>query len=140
MTGEHLKDNDAEAEDIAPAIQRNATGLLRRHISGCTENHARRRRYSLESFGPAARDRISARLCQAKIHDLYAAVAAEHDVVRFEIAMDDPGLVRCTEGRRYLYRDLHAVSNREPSTSEAGPKRSAIDVFADDVLDSVGLA
>src|SRR6266700_7631475 len=113
MAGEHLKDNDTEAENIAPAVQRNAAGLLGRHISGRAENHARRRRYSLESFGTAARDRISARLCQAKVHDLYAAVAAEHDVVRFEIAMDNPGLMGGAEGRRYLYRDLHAVSNRE---------------------------
>ena len=96
MAGQHFKEDDSKREDIAPCIHFAPLNLLGRHIRQCS--YRARRLGQLQG---------SLQLCQSKVHHLDLVLRVDHDIVCFDIAMDDPVLVSLLEG----FADLDGVAD-----------------------------
>ena len=90
MPGEHLVEDDAEAVEIGARVERLALRLLGTHVVRRAAQHAGAR--------AAVAGQQAAR--QAEVDEHHAAVVAQHDVRRLQIAMDDAGLVHHLERAR----------------------------------------
>ena len=79
----------AERELIGACIDGQTGHLLRRHVSGTAENRtiAGQPAVCCGEFVWVRRTRRQ--LAQAEIHNLGPAIAGQHDVLRFEIAVND---------------------------------------------------
>src|SRR5262245_32605348 len=77
--------------------------LLRRHIAGCAHHHTAPCIQTLHS-----RLLRAAELREPEVEHLHQPVVARHDVLRLDVTVSDPGLVRgCERGcrlRRYFQR------------------------------------
>ena len=82
VAGEHLVEHDAERVDVGLAGHRLAERLLGRDVVGRAEHPAGQRQAFL---GQRAGD--------AEVRDLRAALLAEEDVVRLDVAVDDLAVV-----------------------------------------------
>ena len=102
VAGQHLVEDAAERVQVDAVIGRLPRRLLGRHVLGRAQHHAGEREPLLG--GHVARD--------AEVDDLHHVllpVALEHeDVLRLEIAVDDPLVVRCLQPAR----DLHGNRDR----------------------------
>ena len=97
VTRSHFVEHDAETPDVGARIDRFAARLLGRHVLRCSQNHPRIRLDQSAGYRLGVgllRDCSFGELCQAKIQNLNVAVAANHYVFRFDVAMNDPGGVR----------------------------------------------
>ena len=76
---------------------------------------------------------------EAEVHQLHLPVARHHDVVGFDVAVDDARLVRHAEGARDLERD-HGADFRpqELALFDELAKRGPVDQLGGDVLDRRG--
>src|ERR1044071_10177990 len=72
----------------------------------------------------------------AEVEHFHAVVAAQHDVLRLDVAVDDPRLVRGDERARYAGRNRDRVRGRQRPAREALAQRLAFDVLAGDVVDA----
>ncbi|MBA7711510.1 hypothetical protein ES703_120476 [subsurface metagenome] len=113
LPSDHLINNDSHREHIASLIDRKATGLLRTHVGGCAHHSSWLGLgkslgflYILNIAFFIGRDRIQ-ELCQPEVEQLRMPVARNHDVVGFDISVDDVGLVGFTQSLRNLKSDLH---------------------------------
>ena len=86
LAGAELVENAAQAEQVGPAVDLVAPGLLRRHVGGRADDHAQLR----QPFVPLGR------LGQAEIEDFHPAAGGgvQPDVGRLDVAVDQPVLVR----------------------------------------------
>src|SRR5437762_6147690 len=121
MTGHHFVKHHAQAPDIAAVINVAAAGLLRRHVtnssnyrpqigpSECHRSRCVRRSLGEGGFG---------KLCNAEVEHFYVAVRPKHDVLRFDIAMDNSRLMRGSERTRYLYQIGRASCRERVCVSE----------------------
>ena len=92
--------------------------LLGRHVGGGAENHPRprhRRRRDRRRPRVARRHRAGRlhRLGEPEVQHLHRAVGADFDVRGFQIAMNDPLLVRGFERVRDLLRDRQGFVDRD---------------------------
>ncbi|WAS90916.1 hypothetical protein O0S08_32405 [Nannocystis poenicansa] len=107
LAGEQLADHDAVPVDVAHDPGGPALALLRRHVSRGPEHRADDRGVQGRSAGlPRELARVQAG--EAEVHDAHAAVFADHHVVGFEVAMDEPAVVRRRQPATGLQRDLEA--------------------------------
>ena len=84
--------------------------LLRRHVGDRAEHGARCRvRRGRSAVGERANE-----LGEPEVEDLHESVARDHHVLRFEIAMHDPSLVRGGETVGDFHRDAQHVLQRQP--------------------------
>ena len=89
---EHFVQHDTEAEDVRPMVDPCTSRLLRRHVADRSDDHPR--------VSGLFRDRIRRkprRLGNARdteVEDLHASFARDEQVLRFEVAVDDPAIVR----------------------------------------------
>ena len=100
LAGNHLVEHHAHAEQIAATIEQFAQYLLGRHVV--------RRPDNLAGNGhrlAGARD--------SKIGNLHHAVSGQHDVSRFDIAMDDAFRVRKIQPPTDLPNDLDRLPRRD---------------------------
>ena len=119
--GDHLVQHGAEAEDVASCIYLPAGGLLGRHVRGGSGNRAWRAKRQIRCVSQFrfVGSVIPNQLGQAEVEHLHRAVRADHDVGRFQIAMDDAARVsrRQRIGDRYgdpqHLAEAHAVPRNE---------------------------
>ncbi len=87
--GHHLVEDRAQAVDVAPVVPSLAADLLRGYVVGSPQ----RRRQPDEGQAPGPLDPGYAEVEEAK-----AAVAADHDVLRLQVAVGDPVRMEVLEG------------------------------------------
>ena len=135
---ERLVERRAEGELIGAVIGGGARVLLRRHVAGrphdrshlgelCQrqERPARRGRRGRDEDGRDRRRRVAA-VRDPEVGDLDRALLAHEDVVRLEVAMNDPGRVRGGEAATRGDVDAHALAPgvaAELPLPEGGPLR-----------------
>src|SRR5262249_27437734 len=93
---EHFIQHHAEAEDVATRINFLPARLLRRHIAGRAHHRAWISVYHGEGRGGGTNCRRAplGQLGDAEVEHLDNEIAAHHYVLRLDVAMYDPGLVR----------------------------------------------
>jgi hypothetical protein len=131
----HLVEHRAEAEDVGPRIQRQSTGLLRRHVPRRAHDDpgpARRRRHRITRPGRNPG--------QAKVDHLHEAIGPEHDVLGLDIAMHDARPVGCTECCCTLDGDGDRVRLVQSSLAQPVAKRDPFDELGRDEVRPVHFA
>src|SRR5215813_12056573 len=100
-------DNDAQTPDICTRINRQSARLLGRHVGYCSDHKPGRGfvgKLSRLSFAACGLWSYFREFCEPEIQNLHVAVAPEHDVVEFDVAMDDSSIVSCRQRRSNLDR------------------------------------
>ncbi len=120
--GQHLIEKHAGAVDVGAQIERNAAHLLGTHIARCAEDLA----------APGAVDRVDM-LGDAEIEDGQAAIGAEHEVLRLQIAMQHALLVDVAEREHQLAEDLQRLVGLDRLVAEPLVQVAAIEEFHDQV-------
>ena len=99
---QHLVEHDAEREDVGAVIDGLPAHLLGRHVAHRAEHRARAgQRPRVGEQRRLGLDRRAGRgqLGEAEVEDLDAAVARHEDVLRLQVAVDDPLVVRGRQAR-----------------------------------------
>ena len=130
--GEHLVEHQAERPDVRALVDELTFCLLGRHIGSGAEDDAHlrqcRRREGRREGGVRCGGRGGrGSLGEAEIEDLDGAVGAELDVRRFQIAMDDAGLVRRFERFGHLFRDRQRLVDGDGAARDALREILALD-------------
>ncbi len=111
--GEHLEEHHPERPDVRPLVDREALRLLRRHVGRGPQHHShlrrserqRRRRRELRGRSrPRGGTRRVHRLRQSEVEDFDFPFYGSFDVLRLEIPVDDPLLMRLFQGLGDLAR------------------------------------
>ena len=97
--GQHFVAGDAERIEIAARIDAAPLNLLGTHVERRPERDANLRQPDRLPFARDPR--------QAKIGDFHLAGLGQHDVLRLDIAVDDPLLRRTTQRGNHLPHDVH---------------------------------
>src|SRR5689334_65415 len=105
---EHLEQQHARAVDVRAQVERPSLHLLRAHVA--------RRAQDLAVTGAVGAVDM---LCNAEIDDREAAVLAEHEVLRLEIAVQDALLMDVAEREHQLAEQLQRLFRRERPAVEA---------------------
>ena len=130
--GEHLVEHQAERPDVRALVDELSFRLLGRHVGGGAEDDAHLREGGRREGRREGRVRRGGRggrgsLGEAEIEHLDGAVGAELDVRRFQIAMDDAGLVRGFERLGHLLRDRQRLVDRDGAARDALREILALD-------------
>ena len=107
--GEHLVEHAAEGPDVTSLVDGLSASLFGAHIGGGAEDDAFDGRVTGEGGREGERGIAGftlPRLGEAEVEDLDTAIAADLDVGRFEIPVDDSGAVRRFERKGELARDV----------------------------------
>src|SRR5580704_2332595 len=116
---DHLKQNQAEREQITPRVQPLAPYLLGRHVESSAHLSARAGQ-SKASFSRCYRVSreitlkvwfllVFHHLCQTKVEDLHFAPEGNKDVLRLDIAMNNVLLMCRFQAARDLDRQIHCL-------------------------------
>lgn len=118
FTREHLVQHEPKGPDVGARVSLIALQLLRRHVlQGAEDCPLSGKRRSLRWCGqcrrcePLATDRFL-QFCQPEVQQLDAGLC-QHDVARFQIAMDDTGAVGGGERLRDLCPNLQGLVERQ---------------------------
>src|SRR5947209_5986954 len=127
----HLVYHDTEAEDVAARINRHASRLLWRHIVHGAHHQPRRSIYSLRGwpFAISGERLLLGQFSEAEVEHLHVAVGPEHDVLRLDVTMDDPGGVRRRERARRLNRYVERSVQAQLFVLQVTAQRFAFDEF-----------
>ena len=128
VAGQQLPEHDPQRVDVGRRRDLLAAGLLGREVLGGAEHRARLRDAVLHVQ----------RARNAEVGDLDLALAAEEDVLRLDVAMDEPTVVRKCEPVGDPERELERPPHRQfPGAQHELLEVLAVDVLEDDVLPSV---
>ncbi len=123
VAGEHLEQHDPERVQVRLARHSVAQSLLRRNVIGRAE-HA-------PIGGQAV---LGERPRDAEVRHLRRALLVDEDVLRLDVAVHDPVVVRAAERAGDLDRVRHRLGHRQaPVAADAVLQRLALDVLEDDV-------
>src|SRR5262245_56622418 len=131
--GDHFVEHDTQAENVGTGIDINATRLLGGHVVW--------RAHDLSWFGDAVID--LSRLCQflqTEVENFNQTIRSDHHVLRFDVTMNDPGIVSRRERRGHLRCDLDCGLRCNGTTLHALSQRVAFDELAYDKMPIVVLA
>jgi hypothetical protein len=130
---QHLAEDDAEGEEVAAAVDALAEQLLGRHVVDRPQNGARLRLDAderlLRAVGGARGLRARDELGDAEVENLDVAVAADHQVLRLQVAVDDARLVRLRQPFGYLDGKLQRLDRLQGARTNLLPQRLALDVL-----------
>ena len=136
-----LVQHRAEREQVGPEIERLAAGLLGRHVGDRPDGgpgirqvggHRRRIEVGHAQLRPM-------QFGQAEIEHLCPPLRRDHDVRRFDIAVDQPDRVCCGEGVSHLRTQVEQPRQLQRPTPDHCLQRLALDVFHHDKVRAVGL-
>ena len=129
LPGEELVEDDAEGVEIGALVDLGAARLLGREVLRGADDRARLGHLAR----PGARD--------AEVGDLDAALAVDEDVVRLDVAVDDPVPVREAQRREDLARVLDAtLTGAGPRPTIELLQRAPVEVLHRDVVRVLRLA
>jgi len=144
----HLVEHRAEREDVAAGVCFFSFELFRRHVlngaddgtdasDGGTRALVGGERLAGEKRSACWRDRIqSARLGQTKVHQLRAGFG-QHDVRRFEVAVDKAQAVSVCQRIGDFYPDLQHLVTRQRSFLQAGRQGRSLQALHHQVINAV---
>src|SRR6185503_12766468 len=123
----------ADRENVRPVIDPLAADLLRRHITHRAHDHAgfclpvgwHRSHYGLR----LARNASVRELCETEIENFGPVVAADEDILRLEVSMNDSSLMGSCESLRNLLRVIDRLAFWQASSSQSLPQRLAVEQF-----------
>ncbi len=121
--GEHLEQHYPTRVHIGARVGDAARDLLGGEVRGRADEHP----------GPGVADpRRGPR--QPEVGDLHRAALAEQDVLRLDVAVDDPALVRSGQTGQDAVDDIEGLARAEPAAlAQQLPQRPAGDVLHDQV-------
>ncbi len=128
---EHFVEHAPERPKVGALVDSPTSGLFRRHVGRSAENDARARGGRRGDgrgirFGrglPRTHYPRLDHLREAEVEHLHGAVGGDLDVGRFQIAMNNPLLVRGVEGVRDLLGDWECLVERDRSLCNTVRKR-----------------
>src|SRR5207249_3570717 len=150
MPGYHFVQNHAETPDVSgfinPADCR--TRLLGRHIANSPEDRAKIGVSECHRSCPVRRSRPLRRsgcegwigeggfgeLCNPKVEHFHVPIRPEHDVLRFDVAMDDSCFMRGGERTRHLDGDVNSFTQLHRTGRQTLTQGLAFDQFAGYVM------
>src|SRR6266496_6738385 len=107
---EHLAKDDAEREDVAAKVNSLAEQLLRRHVVDRSQKRSRLCFDAEERFVRAigCERTLTTRnkFRQAEVQNLRVTVSANHEIFRFQVAVNDPRLMSFCKTFGNLYRNI----------------------------------
>ena len=101
IRGEHFIEYDTERPDVGALIGCISLRLLGRHVRECSKRSA-----------GLGQSRTALELCDTKIHDLEFSAARKHDVLGFDIAVDNVLVVGGFESLRDLGGPFERLDKR----------------------------
>ena len=129
--GEHVIGRHAERIDVAAAIERPALDLLGAHVERRSHRHA-----DLREIQTA----VALHARQPEVGHLHLAAAGEHDVLRLDVAVDDPLARSLHQGRRHLPQNIERQRRlQSPAAANHFAQVAARHVFLRDEVHAVAL-
>ena len=131
---QHLVEHRPEREDVGARVGGLAAHLLGRHVADRSQDRARLRRArggrraGLAAVAPAAFP-----FREAEVEDLQPALPGDEDVLRLQVAVDDPLVVRGGQGLGQLHRVLHGLAHGQGARRQPLPQRLALEQLHDGV-------
>ena len=115
LAGDQREERGADGPDVGLRVDLRAVAdrLLRRHETRRTEEKSGRR-----DVGPE----LGAHLREAEVEDLEATFVRDEEVVRLDVAMNDPLVVRGREHVEELLTDLEHVGQRKRAALPDAPR------------------
>ncbi len=108
--------------------------LLGRHVGESPEDGSRRGLTGQgREVGSGSADLIRSLLCEAEVEDLRPALAGDEDVLRLQVAVDDPLVVGGGEAFADPDRELEDAAGSERPAREARPQRVSLEELEDHV-------
>ncbi len=141
--GDHLVEDDAQAEDVRPVVRVLAPRLLRRAVAhrAVGHPHLRERIVGGGARGRALLDRLRHHhLGQAEVEDLGLASRGHDHVGRLQVAMGDATGVGDGEGVRELDCDRERGKGLQGAAAHELLEGRALHVLQDDVVEPVRLS
>jgi hypothetical protein len=126
-SADQLVQQNAGAPDVAARIERAAAQLLGRHVKHGAAHDER-----IGFLEVRRRHRVLPR--QSEIEQLHVTIAAQHDVVRLHIAMDEACCFGGRECRGDLDRDLDRLGERRLTARHPLPQRDPVDELRGDEM------
>ena len=132
FAGEQFVQDDAKTVDIAAAIDAVslAPRLFRRHVRRRAQHLTLRRHGDLTGLA----------LGQAEVHQVRHVPLVQHDVGRFDIAVDDAALVGVLQGVRHGGKEGGGLGRRRPPRRQQVRQRASVNEIADKKGQSLVLA
>ena len=131
LSGQQLEENRAEREQIRPRIDRITLDLLGSQIAGGAEDYPGKRRETAGQCG------ILRELRDAEVEDLRRAGFGQEDVLRLEIAMDQPARVRSHQAAGQGGGDAESIGRGDRPSADRRPQGLAVEQFGDQVRATV---
>src|SRR4029077_8090198 len=152
----HFVKDYAEIPEVGALINLPAARLFRRHIAngsqyrpqiGLSECHrscpVRRSHWHAEGrLGDRRRlgEGGFGKLCNPKVEHFHVSVPPEHDVLRLDVAMDNPSFMGGSERACHLDGDVNSFTDLHSPAHQTLPQCLAFDQFAGYVMSGVMLA
>src|SRR5689334_11556413 len=124
--------NEAKGErkDVTSAVHWSPQALLGRHICCCPHNRAFAGERYIEGGGRSFLGQFRfLQLGQAEVEDLDVAIATHKDVLRFEIAMRDAGVMSAGESGSGLNTNVENISQRQSAAPQQRAQRLSLHQF-----------
>src|SRR5262249_39814572 len=126
FSAQHLEQYRAKTKNVRALVSRFAANLLGRHIANCTHNESERGRGPCDGSCGKVGDSASVlgglyQLRKSEIEDFESIVAGNKNVFGFQVAMNNPFVMRGRESLSDTKRILSRATKRQRPPLQFGP-------------------